>query len=495
MKVVLKVLRPKETMVDIHLEFDSQEEKDFVNSKILSKNNALNRYIFDEVCKSGPLGREIYSKLYSDRWYVLRLGFTASEYHALHIDYDVISKQSFDDVSRVIARAFAKVITDIINDSNEDESMYKADPVYDYVETVDEITLPENVIHELERRGVDPTYECVVLIRTDKDSKYIFVESDKTYSQDIALISRDIDGDCNTGFNFYILRYSDISFVPTSVAIIPPAPYSDYCEDCHEFSESFMDKDQVSINVEGVNVRKYISQIRNVVLEDIQRIRNSNVLNLFVAAAYNKVYGKTYDRYGDTLSYSNTIRLPYGEIEVAIKRRWLLSPARLELRLSLFDSDYRNVPSRTKKDTSNVKFVFDYEGKDVRRTAEFSRCSIPKGECYTVDIFPPHRILPLESKDLVYSRYKTILMGDFSVVDEVIETDKQLIHSIEQQIKNNPPYLIEEDILSQKEHIRWKNIPEIESVASIYDFMTQEQKEKFITYLVAQKLKKSVEAG
>jgi|GEM_PF-5055156 len=498
MRVVLQVLRLKYTVINMRLEFDSQEEKDFILSKIVS-NNILNRYIFDEICKSGPLGREIYSKLYGNRSDILRSGFVASEYSALRIDYDVVSKQSLIDLSRAIARAFAKVISDVIDSLDEYELVLhsnKKDRTLNNVEIIDKIALPENVIRELERREVDPTYECVVWMKADEDDGSIIVESDKIYSQDIAIASRDIDSDCNTGFNFYILRYTYSS----PIAIIPPAPYSDYYGNCHDLHENSTNKDRINIHVpKGVNINEYISGIRNALLKDIQRIRDSNVLNLLVAAAYNDIYGKAYNNYyGDTLLYSDIISVPYGEVKVVVKRRWLLSPAVLELRLRLLNSNYVNAPNNS-KEKSHVRFVFEYEGKDVRRVGMFSDADTIEKEYRTIDVFSPYHTLPLESGDIVYSRYKRILMSDFSVIDEVMETDRQLIRSIEQQIKNNPPYLIEESAYWHEYRTKWNSIPEVEAVAStddfIDDFMTQEQKKKFVTYLVAQKLKKSAEAG
>jgi hypothetical protein len=266
---------------------------------------------------------------------------------------------------------------------------------------------------------------------------------------------------------------------------------SDYPVHCYDFNDRLRDKHSTNIDITD------IAKVREMVLEDIQRIKRGNFLNILVAAAYNKAYNKeckeTRKNVKDssscyTLSYTNTIKVPYGEIEINIRRKWLLSQAGLSLKLHLLDDDYRNTINNSKE-----PFVVEYTGKDIKIMDSFRVNHANDREYYTIGDYPSY-MLPLESKYLVYSRYKRILEDDFSVVDEVIETDKQLIRSIEEQIKRKPPHPIKSSTYMRKKRERWSKISEIEAVSSMYDFMTQEQKEKFISYLVIQKLKKSMEA-
>jgi hypothetical protein len=493
MKVVLKA---RCTGMNIYLYFDSYEEKNFILDNIIH-NVALSRFIFDEMSNSGPLGREIYSKFYDNRHLIT--GFAISK--RVQIDLDVISEQSLNDLSRTIARAFAEAVSSIV-DNPDEYNLELYNKTYledDYAETVDEITLPVNVIRELERRGVDPTYKCEVQMSRRKGYSYVFVENKYTYSQDIALVSSDIDGDCNIGYNFHLFRYRyfidphgiiNVS-APNFITILPLIYKPDYPVHCYDFNDSLRDKYSTNTYITD------IAKVREMVLEDIQRIKKGNFLNLFVAAAYNKAYNKeckkTHKKVKDssncyTLSYTNTIKVPYGEIEINIKRKWLLSQAGLSLKLHLLDDDYRNTINNSKE-----PLVIEYTGKGIKVIDSLRLNPANDREYYIIGDYPSY-MLPLESKYLVYSRYRRILEDDFSVIDEIIETDKQLIRSIEEQIKRKPPHLIELGTYMRRKENRWNKIPAIDAVANMYDFMTQEQKEKFIAYLVTQKLKKSMEA-
>jgi hypothetical protein len=83
---------------------------------------------------------------------------------------------------------------------------------------------------------------------------------------------------------------------------------------------------------------------------------------------------------------------------------------------------------------------------------------------------------------VIQDRINRLLAGDFSVIEEVEAQDKEIVESVTKQL--------------QEQKIEYfKDVPEkiepVEVNVDVFDFMPEEQKQRLITYLVANKLKNS----
>jgi hypothetical protein len=87
----------------------------------------------------------------------------------------------------------------------------------------------------------------------------------------------------------------------------------------------------------------------------------------------------------------------------------------------------------------------------------------------------------LTSLEVIKERYERVLKGDFSVLDEVMHSDIEILHSFIDEM--------------QKATLAYANVSkdeELETEVDVSQVMSDKQKEKIVSYLVAKKIKNSI---
>ena len=214
-------------------------------------------------------------------------------------------------------------------------------------------------------------------------------------------------------------------------------------------------------------IENQAKEIKARIMKDVDRIINTNTLNLAVTALYPKFYRAiTVDRGNEYFT-------------VEIFRNALLDP--IELKVYVYTKNEEEDRKKYAKMVLNVsgvsKEIIMYH--DEERSGLFE--SFGYNEYSNIDGF-----LSFENRDIIKDRLDRIRKGDFSVMDEVIKENEDVVESIVQQLKEQKIEYVDGN---------YDRIRPIQININVLDFVPEKQKQELLIHLVAEKIKNSVQKG
>jgi hypothetical protein len=214
-------------------------------------------------------------------------------------------------------------------------------------------------------------------------------------------------------------------------------------------------------------IENQAKEIKARIMKDVDRIINTNTLNLAVTALYPKFYRAiTVDRGNEYFT-------------VEIFRNASLDP--IKLKVYVYTENKEEDRKKYAKMVLNVsgvsKEIIMYH--DEERSGLFE--SFGYNEYSNIDGF-----LSFENRDIIKDRLDRIRKGDFSVMDEVIKENEDVVESIVQQLKEQKIEYVDGN---------YDRIRPIQININVLDFVPEKQKQELLIHLVAEKIKNSVQKG
>jgi hypothetical protein len=214
-------------------------------------------------------------------------------------------------------------------------------------------------------------------------------------------------------------------------------------------------------------IRNSVNYIKDTVNKQIEAMKESGTFNFLVAAAYKPLhYVENLEVINSTDIESLKESIPI-TANIRIERTWLLNNVRVNVLLDNLEKSIVNDkkqlaigPFKGEK-LENIMIYFDRDRFGFRSF----------GNNFT-------------NAEVIEERYRRVLSGDFSVIDEVEKSDKEILDTFITDLKKT---VLRYDASHRK--------AELESTTyDVYEFIPNEQKTKILPYLVAERLKNSVEA-
>jgi hypothetical protein len=337
--------------------------------------------------------------------------------------------------NEIVNEKHIKEIADILS-RHYARLLAKAIDLPEINETIAEVKLPEIVKEEIEKRHAMLDYGLV-----------------------ISLIKK-------AGFNDFIVRYElkhdgigstiKIRNILSSVHYMFDVGY-DVDTDDNKYRLSLIpifDKGDFTVRVREWSkeaIEKQAREIKERILSELDKVIKSNALNLIAAVSY------------FPLSRTINIERKNESISAYVSRYTLFDPVKVSISL------------HSKKRAKYSRILLDIEGVSKRIVLN----KRTPGE-YQINNVPAS--VTFENINIIEDTINRLLAGDFSVIDEVEQRNQTIVESLTKQL--------------QEQKIEYFNdVPEeiepVEVNVDVLDFMSDEQRQKLITYLVASKLKSS----
>jgi hypothetical protein len=415
----------------------SNEERFLLHN--LLETGEIYKEISEKIKDVNSLGKEIYKG-------VKQYGYIRFFEGGFGIDVDKnnVSEKVLNEVAFVIGKVFA-------------EKLVQAVDIPEVKEVVLEVGLPQKVVEYLKKKGVDPTYKCTIIASKKMGFNDIKLTT-KVKAPQQTHIFRIIDELRNKKSRFF--KDLKVTYGDAEISLLP-AKYR---------SPSY-------VRPEG-DVRRLIDDMKKSFSEQVEKIIDNNYFAAFAIATYNP------------LDYEQEIRvgilnnLGFETIYVHIYRKWLLDP--LYVHISFEPPSFMKCNDlELEIDGEDKKYVLNLQCGPV----EYSVCQ------------------NLTDNDTIKEREQRIINGDFSVVDEVEKIDKLITDRIVKQVKEGIRKLIEENtdysMIKRRERNRVNKSRksktvnteiDIDVTVDVFDLIGDEDKEKVLSYLVAEKIKNSAGA-
>jgi hypothetical protein len=356
-----------------------------------------------------------------------------------NIDRKILTKDQMEEVAKAISKMYAKVFAQAIE-------------VPEINETIAEIELPLNVKQKLISMGYsDPVFKSRIKINKGRGLNDIEVVVDTEASDYI---------EQSLSYIYAYFKYGDDMKIHIGHE---PIPLISYSTDVYTYYNKYVYSPDFDPNsdtdLEGLIADK-VNKIKEDVSREAQRIKEDNVFNVLIARLCPYSF---YDN-GDIGKFK--IRTKTGSMLVQIYRAFVLKPAYISI-------DF--YPNKNVDKSENMHFKVEIEGVNSKISEYMYEEDHIKGNVIKSRSWKYEGYI---GEDIIKERYRRILQGDFSVVDEVYKEDAMLMKSIPEQLKKHPPYLVE------------KNDSKEVSI-DILELVPEKQRQELIAYLVAEKLKNS----
>jgi len=198
-------------------------------------------------------------------------------------------------------------------------------------------------------------------------------------------------------------------------------------------------------------------------MKDVNRIVNTNILNLAVTALYPQFFRVIeIDRENE-------------HITVEIFRNALLDPIELNV--------YVYAEKESEKKKKYAKMILNMSG--VSKEIIMYHDEEEESNMYRMFKYNESGIfgfLRFENRDIMKNRLDRIYKGDFSVMDEIIKENEEVVESITRQLQEQKIGYIDGN---------YSMIEPIQININVLDFIPEKQRQELVTYLVAEKIKRS----
>jgi hypothetical protein len=421
--------------VDILFDF-SEGEDDLIRAALPGSKTFAS--IMENIARVNDLGRAI-SEKYLDENEETIIGYDGIGFSK--IDRKIITEDRMKEIAEAIGNTYAKILTQAIELPEIDE-------------TVAEIELPFEVKQKLVSIGYkNPVFKSRIKINKARGLNDVNVVVDTEASDYIEQY---------LSYIYAQFEYGDDMKIHIGNK---PIPLVTYFKDVYTYYNKYVyspDFDPDS----GTDLKELIANEVNKIKEDVnrevQRIKESNLFNMLIARLGAYIFN------GNGHIGKFKIKTRAGSMLVQIYRGFVLNPVYISINFYPNKNVDKNENMHFKvkiEDASNKISEYNmYEEKYIDNNYIIRSISW-KYEGYI-------------GEDLIKERYRRILQGDFSVIDEVYEEDAVLMKTIPEQLKKNPPYLVED---SDNKGVS----------IDILELIPEKQKQELITYLVAEKLKNS----
>jgi hypothetical protein len=349
----------------------------------------------------------------------------------------LVTEQALNELSEAVTKFLAQILSIAIDIPEVDEF-------------VAEIDTPSNVKRELSRRGISSAYKGVIRVvknRGFNDLKMVLqVEEPDRIKNVMKLLRLYFNVSCMGA------RMDLCDSTILGVSVIPAIEW--FTIDDTSYYPKF-EYDAM--------IRNSVNYIKDTINKQIKAMKESGAFNFLVASAYKPLHLEA--TYGiNTELLKEPIRIL---ADVRIERTWLLNNVRVNVLLDNLKKSIVNDkkqlaigPFKGEK-LENIMIYFDRDRFGFRSF----------GNNFT-------------NAEVIEERYRRVLSGDFSVIDEVEKSDKEILDTFIADLKKT---VLRYDT-SHREN-------ELESTTyDVYEFIPNEQKTKIMPYLVAERLKNSVEA-
>jgi len=198
-------------------------------------------------------------------------------------------------------------------------------------------------------------------------------------------------------------------------------------------------------------------------MKDVNRIVNTNILNLAVTALYPQFFRVIeIDRENE-------------HITVEIFRNALLDPIELNV--------YVYAEKESEKKKKYAKMILNMSG--VSKEIIMYHDEEEESNMYRMFKYNESGIfgfLRFENRDIMKNRLDRIYKGDFSVMDEIIKENEEVVESITRQLQEQKIGYIDGN---------YSMIEPIQININVLDFIPEKQRQELVTYLVAEKIKRA----
>jgi hypothetical protein len=388
----------------------------------------------------------------------------------LHAEFDGIDSEFLNErfvsvPEEIISKENMKEITDFVAKYLAD-LLDRAIDVPELHETIATVEVPEDVKEKLSKYGIDADFRIDFIIEKEPGFSTVFIRRDEVDVKDDRL--RKVIYKSLQFNNLFNVEFGSITGFDDEIHI-----FSDRKKEVIILVDNYID--------EGFDELK--KKVKKIVREQVKNIRESGAMNLLLAAIYNPL-----DYHAETIKIFDEPSDPdLGEYVISnlkITRDTVFDYADIELRL----------------ETPMLKDI--YGRKKCPVTLDIS------GNKVKMEVYPSisrQRIESFVNED-VHKRVDRLEKGDLSVIKEIEDFDKTLVNVlpellrdkiIECLVENNivlktaDGYNLNDEFRIKRPSNTSSSDTEIEVESDVLDAMPKEKQEKLITFLVAQRFKKS----